>query len=145
MLHHQTTNFGTFAAQLFLGSAALALLMLAFVPLHVDLGLSAFAFLVVILLVSVMGSFTASALLSIAAVLALNFSLTPPLFQFRIDAAQGLALLAGFFLTSMTVAQLIRNARTERESAREAEAKLKHAEIEAEAKLKHAEIELRDS
>jgi PAS domain S-box-containing protein len=134
MLHHQTTNFGTFAAQLLLGSTALALLTLAFVPLQVDLALSAFAFLVVIVLFSLMGSFTASALLSIAAVMALNYFFAPPLFEFRIDTAQDATLLATFFFTSLTVTRLIRDARWQQEAA-----------LEVAAKLKHAEIELRDS
>jgi len=140
MLHHQTRNFRAFAAQLLLGSTALTLLTLAFVPLQVDLALSAFAFLVVIVLVSLMGNFTASALLSFAAVLALNYFFTPPVFQFRIDAAQVLALLAVFFFTSLIVTQLIRNTPTQEESAREAEAKLKHAEIE----LRNSERERRE-
>ena len=140
MLHHQTRNFRAFAAQLLLGSTALTLLTLAFVPLQVDLALSAFAFLVVIVLVSLMGNFTASALLSFAAVLALNYFFTPPVLQFRIDAAQVLALLAVFFFTSLIVTQLIRNTPTQEESAREAEAKLKHAEIE----LRNSERERRE-
>jgi len=140
MLHHQTRNFRAFAAQLLLGSTALTLLTLAFVPLQIDLALSAFAFLVVIVLVSLMGNFTASALLSFAAVLALNYFFTPPVFQFRIDAAQVLALLAVFFFTSLIVTQLIRNTPTQEESAREAEAKLKHAEIE----LRNSEREWRE-
>ena len=140
MLHHQTRNFRAFAAQLLLGSTALTLLTLAFVPLQIDLALSAFAFLVVIVLVSLMGNFTASALLSFAAVLALNYFFTPPVFQFRIDAAQVLALLAVFFFTSLIVTQLIRNTPTQEESAREAEAKLKHAEIE----LRNSERERRE-
>ena len=140
MLHHQTRNFRTFAAQLLLGSTALTLLTLAFVPLQIDLAPSAFAFLVVIVLVSLMGNFTASALLSFAAVLALNYFFTPPVFQFRIDAAQVLALLAVFFFTSLIVTQLIRNTPTQEESARGAEAKLKHAEIE----LRNSEREWRE-
>lgn len=128
MLHHQTKDFGTFAAQLLLGSATLALLTLAFVPLRLDLALAAFAFLVAIVLISLMGSFSASALLSVAAVFILNYFFAPPLFEFRIDTAQDATLLATFFFTSLTVTRLIRSAREQREAALEAAAKLKHAE-----------------
>src|SRR5690242_8456383 len=119
MLHHQTKNFGTFAAQLLLGSATLALLTLAFVPLHLDLALAAFAFLVAIVLSSLMGSFSASALLSVAAVIILNYFFAPPLFEFRIDTAQDATLLATFFFTSLTVTRLIRSAREQQEAALE--------------------------
>ena len=65
MKRNQTTHFGGAAAQFFLGSVALAVVTLAFIRLHVDLATTAFADLIVILLFSLMGSFTASALLSI--------------------------------------------------------------------------------
>ena len=88
MTPHQTRNFSGFAAQLGVGLAALALMTLALFPLHADLAPSAFAYLVVIVLLALMGSFTASALLSIAAVAALNYFFTAPVFEFRVDAAQ---------------------------------------------------------
>jgi hypothetical protein len=61
MVHNQTRNFRNLAAQFFLGSIALALVTLAFFRLGVDLASTAFAYLVVIVLFSLMGSLIASA------------------------------------------------------------------------------------
>jgi PAS domain S-box-containing protein len=134
MMPHQTTNVSPFATQLGLGLAALTLMTLALFPLHVELAPSAFAYLVVIVLLALMGSFAASALLSIAAVAALNYFFTPPVFQFRVDAAQDVVLLAAFFATSVIVTQLIKHARAHEIAA-----------LEAAARLQRIEAELRDS
>ena len=130
MTPHQTTNFSGFATQLGLGLLALALVTLALLPLHADLAPSAFAYLVVIVLLALFGSFPASALLSIAAVAALNYFFTPPVFEFRVDAAQDAVLLAAFFLTSVVVTQLIKTARTHEKAALEAAARLRRTETE---------------
>ena len=107
---------------------------LAFIQLHVDLASTAFADLVVILLFSLMGSFTASALLSLVSVAGLAYFFAPPIFQFRIDAPHHVAVLVAFFFTSLIVTHLIRNARKEKEAA-----------LQAEAKLRRSQVDLRDS
>jgi hypothetical protein len=63
MMRSQITNFWNLAAQFFLGGIALPLLTLAFFWLHVDLASTAFAHLIELL--SLMGTFIASALLAI--------------------------------------------------------------------------------
>ena len=131
MTPNQTTNFSGFATQLGLGLLALALVTLALFPLHADLAPSAFAYLVVIVLLALLGSFAASALLSIAAVAALNYFFTPPVFEFRVDAAQDAVLLAAFFVTSMVVTRLIKHARTHEMAALEAAARLRRTEAES--------------
>ena len=130
MTPYQTTNFSGFALQLGVGLAALALMTMALFSLHADLAPSAFAYLVVIVLLALMGSFAASALLSIAAVGALNYFFTPPVFQLRVDAAQDIVLLAAFFLTSVIVTRLIKNARAHEEAALDAVARLRRTEAE---------------
>jgi len=134
MTPYKTTNFSGFALQLGVGLAALALATLALLPLHADLAPTAFAYLVVIVLLALMGSFAASAVLSVAAVAALNYFFTPPVFQLRVDAAQDLVLLAAFFLTSVIVTRLIRNARAHEQAG-----------LDAVARLRRIEAELRDS
>jgi C4-dicarboxylate-specific signal transduction histidine kinase len=134
MMHSQTMNFGGLAALLFLGSIALALVTLAFFWLHVDLASTAFAYLVVILLISLMGSFTVSALLSIVSVAGLTYFFAPPIYSLWIDDPQHFVVVAAFFLTSLIVTRLIRNAREEKEAA-----------IQAEADLRRSEADLRDS
>jgi PAS domain S-box-containing protein len=134
MIRSQTTNFGGIAAQFFLGSAALAAVTLAFFWFQVDFAATAFAYLVVILLFSLMGSFTASALLSVAAVAGLAFFFAPPLLRFRIEGQHHVVALVAFFLTSLVVTRLIGSTRREKEAA-----------LEAEAKLRRSQVDLRDS
>jgi PAS domain S-box-containing protein len=134
MTPHQTTNFSGFATQLGLGLPALALVTLALFALHADPAPGAFAYLVVIVLLALMGSFAASALLSIAAVAALNYFFTPPVFEFRLDTAQDAVLLAAFFATSVIVTRLMKNARAH-----------ETATLETAARLRRTEAELRDS
>jgi PAS domain S-box-containing protein len=134
MMRDQTTNFGDIAAQFFLGSAALAVVTLAFFWSQVDLATTAFTYLVVILLFSLMGSFIASALLSIVAVAGLAYFFVPPILHFRIDPPHHFVALVAFFLTSLIVTRLIGRARREKEAA-----------FEAKAELLRSEADLRDS
>ncbi len=128
MKRNQTTNFWKLAAQLFLGSIALALVTLVFFWLHVDLASTAFAYLIVIVLFSLMGSFTASALLAIISVAGLAYFFAPPIFDFRIDNAQHIVVVVGFLLTSLIVTRLIRSTRKEKEAALQAFDALRESE-----------------
>src|SRR5258708_23005333 len=111
MVQNQTTNFRYLAAQFFLGSTALALVTLAFFRLGIELASTAFAYLIVIVLVSLMGSFIASALLAIMSVAGLNCFFAPPIFDFRIDNPLHIVVVVAFLLTSLIVMRLIRNFR----------------------------------
>jgi K+-sensing histidine kinase KdpD len=120
MMRNQTTNFRHSAAQFFLGSIALALVTLAFFRAGVDLASTASAYLIVIVLFSLMGSFIASTLLAITAVAGLAYFFAPPIFSFRIGYPQHLMVVAAFFLTSLIVTRLIRSARVARATLQDA-------------------------
>jgi len=75
MMRNQTENFRNLAARFFPGSIALALVALVFIWLQVDLDSTAFAYLIVIVLFSLMGSFIASALLAIMSIAGLAYFL----------------------------------------------------------------------
>jgi PAS domain S-box-containing protein len=134
MMRNPTTNCWNLAAQFFLGSIALSMVTLACFRLGVDLAPTAFAYLVVILLCSLMGSFTASALLAIISIAGLDYFFIPPIFSFRIDDPQLLILVVAFFLTSLVVTRLIRHGQERMEAA-----------LQAEANLRRSEADLRDS
>jgi PAS domain S-box-containing protein len=136
----QTTNVGSMAAQFFLGSAALTVVTLAFFWFQVDLAATAFAYFAIILLFSLMGSFAASALLSIVAAAGLDYFFVKPIFHFRIDTQHHIVALVAFFLTSLIVTHLIGSARRQKEAALEAEAKL----LRNEAGLRDSEREWRE-
>jgi len=134
MMRNQIMNFRSSAPQFFLGSIALALVTLAFFWLHVDLATTAFVYLIVIVLFSLMGSFIASALLAVLAVAGLVYFFAPPIFDFRMDDPQHMLVVVAFLLTSLIVMRLIRSARERTEAA-----------LQAETNLRISEAYLRDS
>jgi K+-sensing histidine kinase KdpD len=112
-------------AQGFFGGIALALVTMACFRLGLDLATAAFAYLIVIVLLSLMGSFYVSAVLSIIAVAALNYFFAPPIFNFRVDQPQDAVVVIAFLLTSLIVTGLVEKARSQTEAALEAEAALR--------------------
>jgi PAS domain S-box-containing protein len=140
MMRNQTRNFWNPAAQFFLGSIALALVTLAFFKFGVDLAPTAFAYLVVILLCSLMGSFIASALLAIMSIAGLAYFFAPPIFSLGIDDPQHLMVVVAFFLTSLIVTRLMRNAHERTQAALQAEANLRRSD----ANLRDSEKEWRE-
>ena len=104
--HKRRPRLQTVAAPYLLGIAGLALI--TFVCFRLDFGVARTGFIYVILiaLVSLVGSFGASVVLSIVAAACLNYFFAPPLFEFRIDAADDIVRIAAFFTTSLVVAAL---------------------------------------
>jgi PAS domain S-box-containing protein len=134
VMRNQTTNFRNSAAQLLLGSIALALVTLAFFRLGVDLASTGFVYLIVIVLFSLMGSLVAAALLTVLAVACLVYFFAPPVFDLGIDDPHHIVVLVAFLLTSLIVMRLIRSARERTNVA-----------LQAEADLRRSEAYLRDS
>jgi len=128
MTRNPTSGFWDFAVQFLLGGVVLVLVTLAFYSLRVDLASTAFAYLVVILLISLMGSFAASALLSILSVASLIYFFVPPFLAFKIDEPQHLIVVLTFPITSVIVTRLIQTVRKEKDTALQAEAKARRNE-----------------
>jgi len=112
--HKRRPRLQTVAAPYLLGIAGLALI--TFVCFRLDFGVARTGFIYVILiaLVSLLGSFSASVALSIVAAVCLNYFFAPPLFEFRIDAADDIVRIAAFFTTSLVVAALTTKVRAAR-------------------------------
>jgi len=104
--HERRSPTQVLAAQLLLGIAGLALLTA--VCFHTGFGVSrtASAFLMLITALSLLGSFSASIILSVVAIACLNYFFVPPLFEWRIDDPQDVQRLAIFFTTSLVVTAL---------------------------------------
>jgi len=117
-------------AQGFFGGIALAFVTMACFSLGVDLATTAFAYLIVIVLLSLMGSFYVSAILSIIAVAALNYFFAPPIFTFRVDQPQDAVVVIAFLLTSLIVTGLVRKARSQTEETLKAEDELQRMQAE---------------
>src|SRR5215471_7458218 len=104
--HKRTTRLQTVAAQFLLGIAGLALIT----PICFHIGFrvtrTSFVYLILIALVSLLGSLSVSVVLSIIAVACLNYFFVPPFFGFRVDDPDDLVRLAVFLTTSLVVTVL---------------------------------------
>src|SRR5215469_16237177 len=105
--HKRRTRLEAVDAQFLFGIAGLALI--TFVCFRLDLGVARTAFIYVILvaLVSLLGSFTASMVLSIIAAACLDYFFAPPLFDLRVDALGDIERIAAFLTTSLVVTALM--------------------------------------
>jgi PAS domain S-box-containing protein len=93
--------------------------LLTVVCFRFELGITttAFAYLILIVLLSLMGSFVPLVVLCIIAVGCLNYFFTEPIFAFRLDYPQGVAELIAFLIASLVVSGLVRRARRLAEAA----------------------------
>ena len=116
------------ASQLFLGIAGLALITFVCFKLDFGVGRTAFAYLIVVALLSLLGSVSASIVLSIIATACLNFFFAPPLFEFRIDAADDAVRIAMFLTTSLIVTLLTTRLKRAEQELGETNARLEEAQ-----------------
>lgn len=126
----QIATFRSSAAQCLFGIIALTVVTFVCLRLKADLATTAFIYLAVIVLLSLIGSYFASVVLILAAVVGLAFFFNPPVFSSAIDVPQDIALVIVFLLTPLTVTGLVRRARKLTAAALQAEALSKHAERE---------------
>jgi PAS domain S-box-containing protein len=131
-MENSTETFWRATQQCFFGCIALALVTIVCFRLKVDFPTTAFVYLAVIVLLSLIGSYFASVVLIIVAVAGLAYFFFPPIFSFMIDLPQDIALAIVFLLTSLMVTGLVRRTR-----------KLTGAALQAEVLAKQAESELR--
>jgi PAS domain S-box-containing protein len=130
MMPNQIATFRGSAAQCFFGIIALTVVTLVCLRLKADLSTMAFIYLAVIVLLSLFGSYFASAFLILMAVAGLAYFFSPPVFNSAIDLPQDIALVIVFLLTPLTVTGLVRRSRKLTEAALRAEVVAKKAERE---------------
>ncbi|QOZ23649.1 PAS domain S-box protein [Bradyrhizobium sp. CCBAU 51753] len=126
-MYNQINNFKRSATQFTFGSITLAVVTLASLYLQTHFAATAFGYLLVILLFSLIGSFIASSALSVLAIAALAYYFAPPAFSLRIDDPQVLLVVVAFFTVSIVGTHLIGKIRQEREAARETAAELRRS------------------
>jgi len=115
-------------AQFLLGTAGLALTTFVCFRLGFGLGRTAFAYVIVVALVSVLGSFGASVVLSIVAAVCLDYFFAPPLLELRIDAADDIVRIAAFLTTALVVTSLTTKYKRAKEELGETNARLEEAQ-----------------
>jgi PAS domain S-box-containing protein len=120
------------AAQCVFGIIALTLVTLTCFRLKADLATTAFIYLAIIVLLSLIGSYFASVVLTLTAVAGLAYFFNPPILSSAVGLLQDMVLVIVFLLTPLTVTGLVRRA-----------SKLRDAALRAEVVAKQAERELR--
>jgi PAS domain S-box-containing protein len=120
------------AAQFLLGTAGLALITFVCLQLGFGLGRTAFAYVILLALVSLLGSFSVSVVLSVIAAACLDYFFAPPLFTFGANVSDDIARIAAFLTTSLVVTAL--TARLKRRGQELGESK---ASLEATQRIAH--------
>jgi PAS domain S-box-containing protein len=110
--HKRRPRSQAVAAQFLLGVAGLALITFICFRLGFGLARTGFAYLIVVTLVSLLGSFTVSVVLSIVAAACLNYFFAPPMFELRIDVPEDIERISVFLTTSLVVTALTTKLRT---------------------------------
>ena len=104
--HKQRPRLHAVAAQFLLGIAGVALITFVCFKIGFGVGRTSLAYVIWIALVSLLGSFGVSVVLSIVAVACLNYFFVPPLFEFRVDDPDDIVRMAVFLTTSLLVTAL---------------------------------------
>ena len=128
MTAKQRPRLPAIAAQLLLGIPGLALI--TFVCFWIGFGLArtAFAYVILIALISLLGSFSASVVLSILAAACLDYFFSPPLFAFRVDNPDDIVRIAAFLTTSLVVTALTSRLKRTEEKLGETKVRLEEAQ-----------------
>ncbi|MGQ7935860.1 ATP-binding protein [Paraburkholderia sp. D1E] len=93
------------------GCAALGLVTWISFRLGFSLASAGFAFLIVIVLLSLLESFVSSVIFSVFSAACLNYYFTEPIFSFSVASPQDLMGLATFAITSLIITALVRHTR----------------------------------
>jgi PAS domain S-box-containing protein len=112
IMQKQRSRLPVSAVQLLLGIAGLALTTFVCFRLGLGVARTGFIFVILVALVSLLGSLSASVVLSVTAAACLNYFFTEPLFDFRIDLPEDIERIAAFLATSLVVSVLTTRVRT---------------------------------
>ena len=126
--HKRRPRLRAVAAQFLLGIAGLALITFVCFQLGFGLARTGFAYVILFVLVSLLGSFSASLVLSIVAAACLNYFFAPPLFEFRVDAHDDIVRIAVFLTTSLVVIALTTKLKRAEQKLSDSTAKLEEAQ-----------------
>ena len=121
MNHKQTDRFWRSAAQCLLGGIALALVTFVCFRLNVGITTAALLYLIIVVLASLTGSFVLSAVVSIIAILCLDYFFTEPRFNIDVTLRNPLNLVAliTFLGTALVITSLMSKGRKSFEVLRE--------------------------
>jgi PAS domain S-box-containing protein len=104
--HKRRRRLPAVAVQFLLGIAGLVLITFICFQLGLGVARTGFAYVILVALLSLLGSFSASVVLSVLAAACLNYFFAPPLFELRIDLPEDIERIAAFLTTSLVVTAL---------------------------------------
>jgi two-component system, LuxR family, sensor kinase FixL len=119
MLHNQNYRFWRAVAQYLSAGIALALVTFVCFRLGLNLVMTACLYLLVIVLLSLRGSFLLSAVSSLVGVGCLAYYFAPPDFSFRVSRRLDAAIIIVFLTTSAVITYLVSRVRKSAETLRE--------------------------
>ena len=111
MKHHQTSRFWHSAAPCVVGSIAVALVTFVCFRLQLNLATTALLYMIVVVLMSLTGSFVSSAFISIIAVLGLAYFFAPPIFSLGVADPLNVVALITFLITALAITRLMAKVR----------------------------------
>jgi K+-sensing histidine kinase KdpD len=95
-----------FAASASVGCLAVALTTYCCFEFHLNLTITSFIYLIIVVLQSLRGSFASSALVSVVTVGCLDFFFTQPLFSFEVTNSIDILALASYLITGLVITRL---------------------------------------
>jgi PAS domain S-box-containing protein len=113
-----TSQFWLSAAQCFFGGIAVAAVTFICFRLELDVATAGFAYLILVALLSLIGSFIGSLVLSVVAAACLTYFFAPPLLSLRVEDPRDAVAVAAFLTTSIVIAGLTAKMRRMAEAAR---------------------------
>ena len=119
MLHNQTYRSWGAVTQYLSGSIALALVTFVCFRLGLNLITTACLYLIVIVLLSLRGSFLLSAVFSLVGVACLAYYFAPPIFSFRVSEPLNAVAIMAFLTTSTVITHLVSRVHKSAETLRE--------------------------
>jgi signal transduction histidine kinase len=111
------------------GGFGLAFVSFICFRLQLNLATAALLYLIVVVLLSLKGSFVSSSVVSLIAVGCLAYFFAPPIFSFRVDDSLNVVAMVAFLTTSLVITRLVSQVR---KLADEALSSVSHKVIEAE-------------
>jgi PAS domain S-box-containing protein len=124
----QRSRLQAVSARLLLGVVGLALVTFICFQLGFGVARTAFVYVILVTLVSLLGSLAVSVVLSIFAAVCLQYFFAPPLFELRVDAQDDVVRIALFLTTSLIVSVLTTRRKRAEEALNETKAKLEEAQ-----------------
>ena len=139
-MNNRAFRFWRSVAQFLLGGLAVALLTFVCFRLHAGVRIVAVLYLILVIVLSLSGAFVPSILISIAAVLCLDYFFTKPIFSLRLYDPVDVVVVIAFFATASTISLLVLQRKRAEDALRESEQRRRADE--AEVALHEARLEL---